>query len=295
MKQNILRPMLAATGSLETIEELLKRKGALYASYKIDGWRARVVDGKLLTRRGLPVPNRHTYNRFSFKSLSGFDGELVYGSPNVANTYNATHRAVSTEDGFPDVKFYVFDNFSVPNKEYRERLNYLGTTNKYVSIVEQKLLETIEQVKEFETLALSEGYEGLILRDTAAPYKFGRATIAGGWLVKLKRFEDSEARVMSTEELFRNTNEAKLNGQGYTERSSALSGKQRTELMGKLYVQDVKHPEWKFWIGSGFTTAQRQEQWREGDLITYKYLPIGMKDLPRQPIFKGRRSQEDLS
>jgi DNA ligase-1 len=53
-------------------------------------------------------------------------------------------------------------------------------------------------------------------------------------------------------------------------------------------------------IGSGFGAEQRQNMWDARDiligrLVTFKYQPHGMKDVPRLPIFVGLRSLVDTS
>lgn len=60
----------------------------------------------------------------------------------------------------------------------------------------------------YKEKCLSEGYEGVMVRDPAGPYKCGRSTVREGWLLKIKRFEDGEAEVLETYEGMSNYNEA---------------------------------------------------------------------------------------
>lgn len=60
----------------------------------------------------------------------------------------------------------------------------------------------------YKEKCLSEGYEGVMVRDPAGPYKCGRSTEREGWLLKIKRFEDAEAEVLETYEGMSNYNEA---------------------------------------------------------------------------------------
>ena len=53
-----------------------------------------------------------------------------------------------------------------------------------------------EELIDYEQGAVEDGYEGVMLRDPSAPYKYGRSTVRKGYLLKLKRFEDSEAEVI---------------------------------------------------------------------------------------------------
>jgi DNA ligase-1 len=55
----------------------------------------------------------------------------------------------------------------------------------------------------------------------------------------------------------------------------------------------------EFSVGTGFTYEDRTQFWRRrheliGSIITYEYLPIGVKDKPRHPVFLGFRMQEDV-
>jgi DNA ligase-1 len=61
-----MRPMLAC-------KDATGLKFPLLASAKIDGVRALVKDGKVLSRSLKPIPNRHVQEMFG--SLEGADGE----------------------------------------------------------------------------------------------------------------------------------------------------------------------------------------------------------------------------
>jgi DNA ligase-1 len=69
------------------------------------------------------------------------------------------------------------------------------------------------------------------------------------------------------------------------------------DTLGALEVRDVKSGV-EFCIGTGFTFADRNEIWKNqtrysGQLVSYEYLPIGVKDKPRHPTFIGWRMKED--
>ena len=125
-------------------------------------------------------------------------------------------------------------------------------------------------------------------------YKTGRATSKGGELLKLKRFLDSEAEIEGTEEEMFNGNAAETNELGRTKRSTAKDGLVGKGTMGALRVRDVSTGV-RFSIGTGFTAAERREDWRSGDIVKYKYFPVGIKDAPRHPVYLGRRHPADIS
>ena len=103
-KTKPFRPMLA-----DTATDISKLKFPLLVSPKLDGIRAIVIDGILMSRSLKPIPNRYVQNLFS-RLPNGTDGELILGNP-TEDPYRATVSAVMSEDGKPDVYFYVFDNY----------------------------------------------------------------------------------------------------------------------------------------------------------------------------------------
>ncbi len=137
-----------------------------------------------------------------------------------------------------------------------------------------------------------------MLRGAEAPYKFGRSTFKEQFLVKLKRFEDSEAIILDVVQMHRNLNEAETDNLGYQVRSSKKSGMKPMPLVGAISVKDVKTGV-QFEIGSGFTEDQRSELWQKrkilsGLVVKYRYQPAGVKDKPRFPVFLGFRSGIDM-
>src|SRR5690606_29022945 len=122
----------------------------------------------------------------------------------------------------------------------------------------------------------------------------GRATLREGWLWKLKRFEDSEAVILDFEERMHNANVAKTNALGYKERSSHKENLVPMGTLGALKVRDVKTGV-EFDIGTGFSDLERQRMWdiRDrwlGRVVKYKFLPVGVKDKPRHPVYLGPRT-----
>jgi DNA ligase-1 len=69
------------------------------------------------------------------------------------------------------------------------------------------------------------------------------------------------------------------------------------DVLGALIVKDVKTGV-EFNVGTGFTAEERAGIWKQKDtliwkLITYEYLPYGVKDKPRHPVFISWRLEED--
>lgn len=249
------------------------------------------------------MPNLFTSRRFSDPDYSGLDGELILGHPFDEGVYLRTHSAVMTQGGSPDVTMYVFDDFTHPSDTFEDRWVGLKTRvasfdNPNIQLLEQYWVENQDELTALEEDTLNLGYEGLILRAPSGKYKYGRSTETQGWMLKLKRFADSEAIILGFIEGMSNQNSAQLNELGLTERSSHKENQIPTGSLGSLRVRDV-HRGWQFEIGTGFTEAQRQEIWGRksayiGTIVKYQYFPIGMKDSPRFPSYRGPRSLIDL-
>lgn len=280
-----MKPMLAAT-----VEDVAALRYPLLASAKLDGFRAFVENGVLLSRNRKPIPNLHTQEKF--KHLEGYDGELVVGDPTAKDCFRQTSSGVTTESGEPAVHFMVFDNVTYVNNTFDYRLEHISDAYR----LPHTLIGGPEHLLEYEEAVLDMGYEGVILRDPKAPYKFGRSTLREQGMMKLKRFLDSEGVVVGFDELMHNSNPETRNELGYAAHTSHKAGLVGRGTLGALRVQ------WQgmeFGIGTGFDDANRQLIWNHrptflGKLVKFKYLAIGMKDKPRHPVFLGWRDPNDL-
>jgi DNA ligase-1 len=150
----------------------------------------------------------------------------------------------------------------------------------------------------YEAAKVEEGYEGIILRSPNAPYKFGRSTVREGYLLKVKRFEDSEAEIIGFDEEMFNGNEAQTNELGRTKRSTAAQGLVGKQTLGAFRVRDCVSGV-EFSIGTGLTAAERQQFWDRqddfrGKILKYKFFAVGVKVAPRHPVFLGMRDARDM-
>lgn len=291
-----MKPMLAGK-----VEDVTKLRFPVVVSPKLDGVRAIVKDGVVLSRSLKPIPNKKVQSLFS--RFEYMDGELVVGDSNASDVYRKTVSGVMSEDGDPVLTFCVFDYIQCPESPFDKRYGSLRALvtvaqDNRVQRVKQHKVTTSEQLLEIEADYTSLGYEGIMVRDPFGQYKYGRSTLKEGWLLKLKRFEDSEAEIVGFEELMHNHNEAKQNELGYTDRSSHKDNLFGGDTLGALVVVDCKTGV-KFKIGTGFDAAQRLKIWEArgslvGQLVTYKFFPVGVKEAPRHPVFKGFRDTKDM-
>lgn len=301
------KPMLACEADLDTLQF------PVIASPKLDGIRATVTPQGLLTRSLKEVPNRHVFELLSQRVLWGLDGELIVGDPTAKDVYRQTVSGVMTKGGTPEFTFRVFDFLLFDDLDphpFGDSLQYttraknartkLESYNSSALVMHDSVMcEDLVQLRAYEEACLEKGYEGLILRGPNSGYKFGRSTTKEGWLLKLKRFQDSEAQILEVIEEMHNTNEAKTNALGRTERSSAKAGKVGKGRMGALRVKDVKTGV-EFELGTGFDDSDKAAFWKArssivGRLVKYKFFPIGVKDKPRHPVYLGMRDKKDMS
>lgn len=292
----IFKPMLASEA------DLTKLQFPLYASPKLDGIRASVVGGKLLTRSLKEVPNRHIFNTLSDRRFDGLDGELIVGDKCASDVYRNTVSQVMSRDGEPLADYWVFDLHDVPSGfegryiELRSQVPGLQVSGVRIQLLPQYLIHSPDELLGYETKLVSQGYEGVILRGMHSPYKYGRSTAKEGYLLKLKRFLDSEAEVIEVIEEMHNGNEATTNELGRTKRSSHQAGKTGKGRAGALLVRDLKTAI-EFQIGTGMNDADKDWWWKHGKpgaLVKYKYFPVGVKDKPRHPVYLGIRDARDL-
>lgn len=293
------KPMLAEHA------DMTKIKFPVMASTKLDGIRAVVLNGKLLSRSLKPIKNKYTRSLFEKPEYEGLDGELIVGSPTDPKCFNKTTSGVMTEEGEPNVHYYVFDQIpeysgQPENTPFKSRFNDLQESMpmEHVVLVQQKLVWNLPELEEFEKQCLKQGYEGVIIKDLNSPYKYGRSTLREGYMLKIKRYKDAEAKILSVEELLSNTNEATRDELGKVKRSNHKSGMVPQDTLGSLVVQDLKTGT-QFNIGTGFDEELRGTLWKNksriiGKIVKYKYFDYGSIDKPRHPVFLGFRDEEDM-
>jgi len=250
------------------------------AFIKLDGWRAVWQHLEFFTRKLNAVPNREVQQLFSKLDIpTGYDGELIYGEPNASDCFRRTDKILKSAGAPGDgIRFFVFDNAALPYPYYR-RYESLQEMLPNVIRLDGHLIETYDQLVEFEKNAVELRYEGIVTRNPEGVYKLGRSTMNEQYLVKVKRFSHIEAKVVGFEELFRNANPATLDGRGYTQRSTHAEGKIPAGVLGALIVhwrgQELR-------VGTGFTSKERREIWLHrsnflGHLARIKHLNTGAK------------------
>lgn len=300
---SITKPMLAVQA-----EDLTKLRFPILCSRKLDGIRCLIIDGQALSRKFKPIPN-HFIRSYLKEKLGGFaesfDGELIVG-----DTFQSSSSGVMSEAGTPNFIYYVFDmvgaNIKQPFSTRFEALTDVvqKLNDPHIQLVEHVYIADYDLLLSYEEEMLAKGYEGVMVRDPKGPYKNGRSTEKEGYLLKIKRFVDTECLVVGFEERLHNANEATIDELGHTKRSSHQENMVPMGTLGSLILKVPEGNEYfeaglTFGCGTGFDDATRQHIWDNkakymGRMAKVKFQNNGIKDVPRFPVFIGWRSEDDL-
>lgn len=304
-------------------------KFPVYGSPKLNGIRCIIRDGVALSRKLKPIPNAYVQQRL--KGLpDGLDGELIVGATTATDVWNRSQSGVMSETGVPDFRFWLFDIVSdcIFSARFNDLARIVETYQDVhpIGLVSQRLLETQEELIDLEKLYVDDlGYEGVMLRSRDGKYKYGKSTNKEGYLLKWKRFFDTEAEVTGYVERMKNNNTQERDERGYAKRSKAKAGLVGCDTLGALKCRtgvwpdgscglpkegvpvgerewvDFGEMEWvDFEIGSGFTDADRAALWARryttlvGSIHKFKYQVLTPKKIPLLPVWLGERDGRDM-
>ena len=312
-----MKPQLAEDAILDQV------KFPCIVQPKIDGVRALNLNGTLTGRSLKPFEGFGITEYFSRPEFIGLDGEMTLGSkPNCANrlcslTTGAMGRFKDVTE-MPDLHWWVFDHLADPSLPYLERYWRLKEAVENLNLPRVHLVPMYQAyirpgldalIADFFSL----GYEGAIIRNPEAPYKSGRATQKGQELWRVKPWADAEILVTGVSEGEINTNEAKKNALGRTERSSAKAGMVANGQIGSIQgvmLADFRDPftgkllfekGLPVTVGSGEMTVNEAEYYFKnqkeiiGHVVKFKHMTHGVKDLPRFPTYVSHRLPQDMS
>ncbi len=275
---------------------------------KIDGVKILIKDGKALGRSLKPIANKYLLDFFSDSQLNGLEGEIIVGNdPLLDRVCSLTTSMVNTIEGEPtDFTFFVFDDFYSTDQSYvqrhRDLVKFVSLLNgtKYenkIRVINGGMIHNLDQMDAAHQHIMKIGYEGSIIRDPESLYKNGRVSVNQGQCMRLKDYTDDEAVCTGLIEAEENTNEAKINELGLSERSTHKANMKPKGMVGTILAkfkgQDIK-------IGPGnMTHEERIHFWNNqneiiGKLVKFKHFEHGVKDLPRHPTFICIRSEDDL-
>jgi DNA ligase-1 len=236
-----------------------------WVSEKYDGVRGYWDGHRLLTRGGavVRVPAWFTRNW----PRTPMDGELWAGYGRFSRVSTIVRTADANDPAWHGVTYRVFDlpaqagDFDARVPAIRKTVAAIG--DPWVVAIRQFHVADEAQLRTALRRVLDKGGEGLVLHRGDAPYRAGR----GVGLLKLKPYEDAEARVVAIR-----PGEGRLKG-----------------MMGSI---EVCTPDGRrFAIGSGFSDEQRAHPPPVGSWVTYRFNGLTRSGLPRFVRFLRMRPE----
>lgn len=271
------------------------------ASLKRDGIRVEIINGDLFAKSMKPLRNKNLRTHFQalldLHALTGivFEGEIYSHEckfKDIQSVVNSEDKPIPTHFGF-----HAFDTAEEDKnmlQRYLSQVEHLsGVENCFVAV--QSWVESLEQVEEMFQKALADGYEGLILRDPAGPYKRGKSTVREGYALKVKPFETFDTLVTGVTQRFVNTNESQTNELGQSFKRNTKADKAPTGIASALETEYNGHPIKVVLTGD---EDFRREVWENrehyiGKCFEWKGMVVGSKNVPRHPNFIRWRNDKD--
>lgn len=293
----------------ETFVEGFEYKFPLFISPKVDGIRCDVQQETALTYTGKLLKNVATREQLSLEMYNGLDFELTDGVAYGDGVFSRATKAFMSIKGTPEFTCNIFDDFTNPDAPYSERLaamrervdvlnrNFFGRDP--FNIIPQIEVNSVEEVLFYDEQFLSQGYEGSMTRIASGRNKAGRSTLREQYLIKLKRFSHTEAKIIGYEEEMENTNVTLYDVYGRAFKRNTKDDKSGKGRLGK-YICECPEYEEPFLVScTTMPHAERLERWltRDKDIgkyIRFKHLKHGEKDKPRHPMFAGFRDKDDF-
>lgn len=319
-----MKPQLANDADLDTMQY------PCWFQPKIDGVRGGQYSPGKFTGRSLDAFKGFGVTKFfSNIEFANLDGEITLGaSPTSEGLCRLTSGALKAFDGvtqMADFHWHLFDyvNDDLKSLKYQDR--YLLLCDRLIVLRSQGLAERLhmvpftvvnsrEEADAAVAKALNEGYEGGIFRNHQLAAKEGRPGKKEQQLVRVKPWITSEIMIEGVRQGEKNTNTAKTNSLGRTERSSAKGGMVPNGEVGSVYgrfIADVYHPfiPGKLLFAAGapaevgageLTTKEAKHYWEHQDEIvghigTIKHLAHDVHEKVRMGTFVAVRLPQDMS
>lgn len=318
------KPQLAVDWRADRLKELFAQKRTIIAQPKLDGVRGGQYNPRAFTGRSLkPFKNKRLTKFWSDIEFFGVDGELIMPPPIEWNYHamcRSTTSVTNTIDSGIIPNLVAFDLIIGQTIDLPYRKRY-AALRKFVEQLRQdhthrihlmpmQIVKSMTELDEWENKWVEEGYEGAIVRNGDALFKEDRSGEEAE-LWRIKRRIDFEFIADELVEAMENRNEAKTNALGRTERSTHKENMHGKRMVGAIKGHVLKDVVWQgkvlfpkgmpIKVGPGeMDHAMRKRVWKNPKLIVGKInkaktQPHGVKEKPRQPLWIGLRSKEDMS
>jgi DNA ligase-1 len=198
------------------------------------------------------------------------DGELWLGRKKFQRAVSIVRRQ-DESDLWKEITYVVFDAPKL-EKPFETRLQFVNECLQqhhpaYAKAHEHVVCRGLDHLRHELDRLEPLGAEGLMLRQPGSRYEAGRSAT----LLKVKRFQDLEARVLRHQE-----------GAG-----------RHKGRMGALLVEMADGT--KFSVGTGFSDKERENPPAIGSLITIRFQELSEAGVPRFPSFVGVRVDAETS
>ncbi|KQA19995.1 DNA ligase [Vibrio metoecus] len=226
-----------------------------WKSEKLDGIRAIWTGKQLVTRNGNPIAAPSWF----IEPLPPYplEGELWAGRGNFTLVQQTVLDMQPSESAWRNIDFMLFDMPDAAGDYSKRYYNLVYLVNqlnkKHIKFVEHTPIKSEQELLSYLDNISGKSGEGVMLRKIDARYQAGRSND----LLKLKKHQDAEATVI-----------------GYRLGSGKYKGK-----MGSILVRTPDGIE--FYIGSGFSDAERADPPEIGSLVTYRYNGLTTEGKPR--------------
>ena len=223
-------------------------------SEKLDGIRA-YWDGEHLISRGGKIIHAPKWFTKEYPPFP-IDGELWSKRGDFENISSIVRDKVPSEK-WREIKHYIFEVPGAKGGLFKRLALVKPYEGRTIKILSQKRLKSTDELQAYLKKVEALGGEGVVVRDSSAPYIAKRTSKA----LKVKSFLDAECAVVKI-----------LKGKGkYSDKMGSLERKLPNATLFK--------------IGSGFSDAQRKNPPQIGSVITFKYKELIKYGKPRFPIF----------
>ena len=273
-----IKPMLAQKAD----ESKIDWKHIVYIQPKLDGVRCLFTKKGAFSRSGKKFKNlahieKDLKSFFNKSPNTILDGELY--NHDLRNNFEKIISLVRKQkpkkedrlDASNLIQYHIYD--VMQPKSYGLRYGYLSKLkfyNEHIKLVDSLAVKNMTRARRRHQQFLDKGYEGSILR-LDKKYENKRSW----YLMKLKDFKDSEARIIGWEE-----------GKG-----------KRKGTLGKWYMEDDKGVKFGCPPGKGYdykTLTKMTDEIHDyiGRTATFTYFERTKAGSYRHPLFKGLRDYE---
>lgn len=318
MKNKLFTPLLCPNDEID----LNSLSYPLLISTKLDGCRLLFKQGEIVTRSLKSLPNKQLNEKFeplrkySEEANLILDGEVF--APGVpfqfivscfmTEDYNDKKSIkkwtelcqeydyfISRQEVFDKLKFYCFDCLITGKEDKSFDWRYTDASKSCDNFPELSVhlshikVNNSQEVQSYFERVLKEGYEGLILRNPKSPYKYGRCTVKEGIAYKLKPWVTIDSKIIGFVQATQVNKEAEktINELG---RSRTSKKQEDRHIIDKAQAFVVDFNGKELSVPIAMTDEKKEYIWKHqkeylGKYVEYKYMNVGMKDLPRIPKF----------